>query len=59
MATKKVVYTMYGRYARYDLIKASHLWSAPDLYLYRDDEYVASYSSLKASVAAADAKARK
>lgn len=59
MTTKKVVYTTYGRYARYDVIKASHFLLSPDFYVYRDGEYVASYSSLRAAVEAADAKARK
>ena len=57
MTTRKIVYTTFGKYARYDVVMKSYLLLDSDYVLMRNGEYKATYSSLRSAVAAADYKA--
>jgi len=54
MSDKVVVEIVYGKYHKFEVVKASGLLSSPSFSIYRDGKYYkGSYDSLAAAVEAA------
>ncbi len=54
MAQKEVVEVVYGKHAKYEILKdKGGLISSPRYYVHKNGEYLASYSSLAVAVQAA------
>jgi hypothetical protein len=53
--TKTVIEVVYGKYAKYEIVKDTGFWGS-EIKLYKDGKYLSSYDSVSAAVDAAKKK---